>query len=142
MKKQTLAVVLIVFFAVCFVGLSIFFAARNISVSDKKWEYFETYKTQAEEYIKELPEITEKYGDTVSVKFDDSITYSESDPKSYFERCVELFNPLAPDSLEEFNENIDMIKFKATVNGDEYEITYEKNSSGEFFISSLTPIGD
>lgn len=142
MKNKALILVLAVVLVFVFIGLSVFFALRGIVAHNKQWAYFDVYRAQAEEYIKASPEITGKYGQNVSVEFDNSVTYSETEPKTYFERLPEIFNPQVPDTLEEFSKGIDMIQFKVQINGNAYEITFEKDDQGEFFVSGLTPSED
>jgi len=72
------------------------------------------------------------------LKFDNSVTYKESGKRGVFDRYIEVFAPRVPDTLEEFTNGIEMIMFKVKINGDLYEITFEKNSVGELVVSNLT----
>ena len=137
MKNKSLLFILLGIFVVCFIGGCIFFAQQGISAANKKQEYFDTYRADAEEYIKSDSEMLSKYGSNFSVKFDNSVTYKESGKRGFFDRYIEVFVPRVPDSLEEFTKGIDMIKFDVTINGDKYEITFEKNSAGELIVSNF-----
>ncbi len=138
MKKKKILFILLGVFAVCFIGSSIFFALQGISAANKKQEYFDAYRANAEEYIKSDSEMLSKYGSNFSVKFDNSVTYKESGERGFFDRYIEVFAPRVPDTLEEFTNGIEMIMFKVKINRDLYEITFEKNSVGELVVSNLT----
>ena len=140
MKRKTIILVLAGIFALIFIGSSIFFALQGVSAANKRQEYLDVYKLQAEEYIKSSTEITGKYGEDIPVKFDNSVTYSENKEKGLFDRYIEVFHPQVPDTLEKFSEGIDMIKFKVKINGDTYEITFEKNDQGKLFVSNLMAV--
>ncbi len=140
MKNKKLLFILIGIFAVCFVGASVFFALQGISAANKEQEYFDFYRTTAEEYIKSDSKMLSKYGDDISVKFDNSFTYSKSGERGFFDRYIEFFVPNVPDTLDEFTAGIDMIKFNVKIDGNVYEIVFEKNSIGELVVSSLTEI--
>ena len=137
MKNKKILFILLGIFAVCFILASIFFALQGISSANKKQEYFDVYRSIAEEHIKSDSEIINRYGDCVSVEFDSSVTYIKSGKRGFFDRYIELLAPRIPDTLEEFSDGIDMIKFEVKINGNEYEITFEKNSVGELIVSSL-----
>ena len=94
----------------------------------------------AEEYIKSDSGMLDKYGDDFSVEFDNSVTYSESGERGFFDRYIEVFVPNAPDTLEEFTDGIDMIEFNVRISGDEYEIIFEKNDLGELVVTNLLEI--
>ena len=139
-KKRNLIILIGVIAAICFFGTSVFFALQGFSAAEKRHAYFDVYKAQAEEYINTAPEILDKYGDRISIKFDKTVTYSENRDRGFFDRYLEIFSPQVPDTLEEFVETIDRIKFKVWINKDAYEITFEKNDSGELVVSSLTSL--
>lgn len=140
MKNKKLLFILLGVFAVCFIGASIFFAMQGISSTNKRQEYFDIYREKAEEYIKSDSEVLSKYGNNVSVEFDNSVTYRESEERGFFDRFIEVFAPRVPDSLEEFTEGIDMINFDVKINGDKYKITFEKNSTGELVVSTIAEV--
>ncbi len=140
MKNKKMLFILLGVFAVCFIAASIFFAQQGISAANKEQEYFDAYKTKAEEYIKSDSEVLSKYGNDISVEFDNSVTYRESGERGFFDRYIEVFAPRVPDTLEEFTKKIDMIKFNVKINGNEYEITFEKNSLGELGVTHLSEI--
>ena len=140
MKNKKFIFVLIGVLAVCFIGASIFFALQGISAENKRQEYFDVYRDMAEKYIKANSEMLNKYGDDISVEFDNSVTYSESGERGFFDRYIEVFVPNIPDTLEEFTDGIDMIKFNVKISGDEYEIIFEKNDFGELVVSNLSEI--
>ncbi len=140
MKNKKIIYVLIGVFAVCFIGASIFFALQGISATNKKQEYFDVYRTKAEEYIKSDSEMLDKYGDNISVRFDNSVAYSESGERSSFNKYIEVFMPKVPDTLEEFTKGMDMIKFNVKISGNEYEIIFEKNNLGELVVTNLSEI--
>ncbi len=140
MKNKKILFILIGVFSVCFVGASVFFAFQGISAANKEQEYFDAYREKAEEYIKSDLEVLSKYGNDISVEFDSSVTYRESGKRGVFDRYIEVFVPNVPDSLDEFTAGIDMIKFSVKINGNAYEIVFEKNSIGELVVSGLTEI--
>ena len=140
MKNKKLLFILLAVFAVCFIGASIFFALQGISAANKKQDYFDVYREKAEEYIKSDSEVLSKYGNDVSVEFDSSVTYSESGERGFFDRYIEVFVPNIPNTLEEFTDGIDMIKFNVKISGDEYEIIFEKNDLGELVVTNLLEI--
>ena len=140
MKNKKIIFVLIGVLVVCFIGASIFFAFQGISAENKRQEYFDVYRDMAEKYIKANSEMLNKYGDDISVEFDNSVTYSESGERGFFDRYIEVFVPNAPDTLEEFTDGIDMIKFNVKISGDEYEIIFEKNDLGELVVTNLSEI--
>ena len=102
MKNKKIIFVLIGALVVCFIGSSIFFALQGISAAKKRQEYFDVYRDMAEEYIKSDSGMLDKYGDDFSVEFDNSVTYSESGERGFFDRYIEVFVPNAPDTLDEF----------------------------------------
>ena len=140
MKNKKFIFVLIGILAVCFIGTSLFFALQGISASNKKLEYFDVYRNIAEEYIKSNSEMLNKYGDDISVNFDNTITYSESGERGFWDKYIEVFAPRVPDTLKEFTDGIDTINFNVKINGDKYEITFEKNSLGELVVANLSEI--
>jgi len=142
MKNKKIIVIFACVFVACFMSVSIFFSLQSISAHDKKMEYFDFYKSMAEEYIKSLSEICDKYGDDVEVDFDNTLSYSESGERGIFDRYIELFVPKVPATLEEFNAGIEMITFKAEINRDDYEIVFKKNESGELVVSSLSLLSE
>ena len=138
MKNKEFIFVLIGLLVVCFIGASIFFAFQGISAENKRQEYFDVYRDMAEKYIKANSEMLNKYGDDISVEFDNSVTYSESGERGFFDRYIEVFVPNIPDTLEEFTDGIDMIKFNVKISGDEYEIIFEKNDLGKLVVTKLS----
>ena len=140
MKNKKIIFVLIGALVVCFIGSSIFFALQGISAAKKRQEYFDVYRDMAEEYIKSDSGMLDKYGDDFSVEFDNSVTYSESGDRVFFDRYIEVFVPNAPDTLEEFTDGIDMIEFNVRISSDEYEIIFEKNDLGELVVTNLSEI--
>ena len=140
MKNKEFIFVLIGLLVVCFIGASIFFAFQGISAENKRQEYFDVYRDMAEKYIKANSEMLNKYGDDISVEFDNSVTYSESGERGFFDRYIEVFVPNVPDTLEEFTDGIDMIKFNVKISGDEYEIIFEKNDLGKLVVTNLSEI--
>ena len=140
MKNKKFIFVLIGVLVVCFIVASIFFAMQGISAENKRQEYFDAYRDMAEKYIKANSEMLNKYGDDISVEFDNSVTYSESGERGFFDRYIEVFVPNIPDTLEEFTDGIDMIKFNVKISGDEYEIIFEKNDLGKLVVTNLSEI--
>ena len=140
MKNKKIIFVLIGVLVVCFIGASIFFALQGISAENKRQEYFDVYRDMAEKYIKANSEMLNKYGDDISVEFDNSVTYSESGERGFFDRYIEVFVPNIPDTLEEFTDGIDMIKFNVKISKDEYEIIFEKNDLGKLVVTNLSEI--
>ena len=140
MKNKKFIFVLICVLVVCFIGASVFFALQGISAENKRQEYFDVYRDMAEKYIKANSEMLNKYGDDISVEFDNSVTYSESGGRGFFDRYIEVFVPNIPDTLEEFTDGIDMIKFNVKISKDEYEIIFEKNDLGKLVVTNLSEI--
>ena len=140
MTEPKFIFVLIGVLVVCFIGASFFFVLQGISAGNKRQEYFDVYRDMAEKYIKANSEMLNKYGDDISVEFDNSVTYSESGERGFFDRYIEVFVPNIPDTLEEFTDGIDMIKFNVKISGDEYEIIFEKNDLGKLVVTNLSEI--
>ena len=140
MKNKKLRFVLIGVLVVCFIGASIFFALQGVSAAIKIQEYFDVYRDMAEKHIKANSEMLNKYGEDISVEFDNSVTYSESGERGFFDKYIEVFVPNVPDTLEEFTDGIDMIKFNVKISGDEYEIIFEKNDFGKLVVTNLLEI--
>ena len=80
------------------------------------------------------------YGNDISVEFDNSVTYSESGERGFFDKYIEVFAPRTSNTLEEFTDRIDMIKFNVKISGNEYEIIFEKNDLGELVVTNLLEI--
>ena len=139
MKKQKSLFVLLGILAILLVGGAVFFSLRGVSAAHKRQEYFDVYRERAEAYIKSEPEIWSRYGNDVSVTFDGAVTYSESG-RGFFDKYIEVFAPRVPDTLEEFANGTELILFRVNINGDPYEITFEKNADGELAVSSLTEV--
>ena len=140
MKNKKFIFGLIGVLVICFIGASIFFALQGISAENKRQEYFDVYRDMAEKHIKANSEMLNKYGEDISVEFDNSVTYSESGERGFFDRYIEVFVPNIPDTLEEFTDGIDMIKFNVKISGDEYEIIFEKNDLGKLVVTNLSEI--
>ena len=119
---------------------SMFFVLQGFLATNKEHAYFDVYRAQAEEYIKSSPEILEKYQDGISVKFDNSVTYQRNTKRTLIDKFVYIFSPDVPETIEEFSANIKMIKFNTRINGDAYEVIFEKNDNGELYVSRLTPV--
>ena len=137
MKNQKLIFILIVVFVVLFISACFFFALQGLSAAYKKQEYFDFYRDKAEEYIKSDSEMLSEYGNDISVEFDNSVTYRESGKQGFFDRYIEVFVPSVPATLEEFTSEMEMIKFNVKINGDLYEITFEKTDNGELVVTGL-----
>ena len=137
MKNKKLMFILIGVFAVLFISASIFFVLQGLSAADKEQEYFDFYRDKAEEYIKSDSEMLNEYGNDISVEFDNSVTYRESGKRGFFDRYIEVFVPSVPATLEEFTSEMEMIKFNVKINGDLYEITFEKTDNGELVVTGL-----
>ena len=140
MKNKKLLFILLGVFAVCFIGASIFFVMQGVSAANKRQEYFDVYREKVAEYIKSDAVVLSTYGNDVSVEFESSVTYSESGERGFFDRYIEVFVPGVPDTVEEFTDGIDMIKFIVKISGDEYEIIFEKNDLGELMVTNLSKI--
>ena len=137
MKNQKLIFILIGVFVVLFISACFFFALQGLSAAYKKQEYFDFYRDKAEEYIKSDSEMLSEYGNDISVEFDKSVTYRESGKQGFFDRYIEVFVPSVPATLEEFTSEMEMIKFNVKINGDLYEITFEKTDNGELVVTGL-----
>ena len=137
MKNKKIMFILLGVFAVLFISASIFFALQGLSAAYKKQEYFDFYRDKAEEYIKSDSEMLSEYGNDISVEFDKSVTYRESGKQGFFDRYIEVFVPSVPATLEEFTSEMEMIKFNVKINGDLYEITFEKTDNGELVVTGL-----
>lgn len=138
MKKKVWLFILIGIVVFLQLGL----IARALVINSAEQRYFDVYRDQAEEYIKASPEMLDKYGADFAVRFDNSVTYSPGEKKDFFEDVADAFWPRLSHSLEEFSCGMDMIKFRVTVSGDAYEITFEKDGQGKFAVSSLTEAED
>ena len=113
---------------------------QGISAANKIQGYYDAYRDMAEEYIKANSEMLNKYGDDISVEFDNSVTYSRSGKRGFLDRYIEVFVPNVPDTLEEFTDGMDMIQFNVKISGKEYEIIFEKNDLGELVVTNLSEI--
>lgn len=140
MKKKIIFFVLIGILVAFFVGTSVFFVLQGMFAANKEQEYFNVYRAQAEEYIKSSPEILGKYRDGISVEFDNSVTYQRNTKQKLADKFVYIFSPDIPKTIEEFGANIKMLKLNAIINGDVYEVIFEKNDNGELCVSRLIPI--
>ena len=140
MKKKTLLFILIGVLATCLLAVSLFFVLQGVSAANKQNQYFDVYRARAEEYIKSSPEMIEKYGENITVEFDNSVTYSQSGERGFFDSVIEAFAPRVPDTLEEFEQGIDRIRFNVKVNKKAHEITFEKNDAGELVVSGLKAV--
>ncbi len=138
MKNKKLLFIILGVLVVCFVGATFFFVSQGILASNKEQKYVDFYRNEAEEYIKANSEMLNKYGDDFSVDFDNSVTYSLSEERGFFDRYIELFAPKVPDTIEEFTDGIDAIKFGFEIKRDKYEIIFEKNSDGELVVTNLS----
>ncbi len=139
MKKKTLLFVLLGIFATCFLGYCTFLGLQGTFAVEKANEYFDAYKSKAEDYIKSDPQIVSTFGEDISVEFADSWpAYSESGEKGPFDRYIKVFVPNIPKDLDEFTARMEMIQFDVKINGQPYQITFEKNSEGDLAVSSLT----
>ena len=140
MKNKKLLLIIIGVLVISFIGASVFFAWQGISAANKKQEYFEVYRDIAKKYIASDSEMLNKYGDDISVTFDNSVTYSKSGERGFWDSYIEIFAPRVPDTLEKFTDEIDMIKFNVRIRGDKYEIIFEKNTLGELVVTNLSEI--
>ena len=140
MKNKKFIFVLIGILVVCFIGAPVFFGLQGISAANKIQGYYDAYRDMAEEYIKANSEMLNKYGDDISVEFDNSVTYSRSGKRGFLDRYIEVFVPNVPDTLEEFTDGMDMIQFNVKISGNEYEIIFEKNDLGELVVTNLSEI--
>lgn len=138
--KKTIVFIIIGILVVSFLGATLYFTMRGLSVSDKMQEYLDVYRIKAEEYIKSAPEITDRYGETPRITFDDTITYKENakEGNRFLRAISEAFNPKAPADIDEFTASVSMIEFDVEINDDDYIITFEKNIQGELVVTSLT----
>ena len=139
MKNKKLLFILLGVLVICIIGVSLFCVIRGIMASNKWQEYCDVYRERAEEYIKSDAEILSKYGSNISVEFDDSVSYIESN-RGFFDRYIEVFAPKIPASVEEFAEGIELLSFDVEINNDDYEITFEKNGEGELVVSDLSEV--
>jgi len=136
MKRTVILITVIVVFGLCFVGTSISLTLRNIAATDKLMEYFDNYKAEAEAYILSSPEMQQLYGADMAVVIDESVRYTV-DEATDSNRYRNVFNPQAPESIEEFSAYVQTIEFDAKVNGDDYTITFTKDAQGKLLVSSL-----
>ena len=139
MKNKKLFFTLIGIASALMIIVSLFFVAQGLIAAQKEQRYFDVYRARAEEYIRSDPEIINKYGNDVSVRFDNSVTYIRSD-EGTFDIFLEVFAPQVPDTVEEFAAGLERIRFNVNIDRNEYEIVFEKNAQGELVVSSLSEV--
>ena len=138
--KTKILFVLVGIFAISFIAASIFFGIQGIWAAEKTDKHIDSYRVIAADYLRESPEILNKYGESPSIKFKSSYSYSGNEKSSFCDLFLSVFAPDVPDTLEAFSEGIKTITLTVFINGDEYEILFEKNDDGELVISSLTEV--
>ena len=90
-KKVIGVLILVGVLAVFFVGACIFFGLQGLSAAEQMRAYFNVYREKAEDYVRSDSAMLAKYGDDMTVVFDDMVTYSESGERGVLERYVEVF---------------------------------------------------
>lgn len=140
LKKKIVFFVLIGVLVAFFVGTSMFFVLQGMSAMNKEQGYFDVYRSQADDYIRSSPEMLKKYGNNICVEFDNSVTYQRNTKQKFFDKFLNVFPSNVPETIEEFSANIKTIKFNVEINGDEYEVIFEKNDNDELAVSKLIPL--
>ena len=139
-KKKKLLIIILAIVGPCFIALTLFSVFQGFSSAEKREEYFDVYRAKAVEYLTADEEMIGKYGEDFKVRFDTRVTYHEPDGAGFWGMVKALFISDVPDSIEEFNERVDMIEFKVYIADDAYEIKFEKNTHGELVVTSLTAV--
>lgn len=141
MKKQKWLIIIAAILFVCFVAATLFFVFRGIIEHEKEMQYIYEYRADAEEYIRASSEIADKYGDDITVKFSNTTRYSliNHERKTLADLFSQVFNPQAPDTIEEFSANIKDMEFDVEINGDEYTVILENDGNGALVVSRLMP---
>ena len=134
MKKRT--IILLVTLAAILTAATLFLALQGVLAANKRQGYFDAYGEQAIAYAKASPELREAYGEDFTVTLDGNIAFGEEGRRP-IDRYIEVFVPQVPDTIEEFAARTNYLKFSLFVNGDEYEIVFEKNDAGELAVSRL-----
>ena len=135
-KKKTLFICLGIFGTLS-LALTVFVISRGLYAGEVNDSYFDVYRAEAVEYINSSPEIAEKYGTSPRIKFDSEVHCISAKKRRPGDLIIYVFAPDIPDSIEEFNSGFKTIEFDLTINGDDYRIRFDKDDSGDFFVSSL-----
>ena len=136
-KKRKLLIIILAIVGPCFIALTLFSVFQGLSGAEKQQEYFDVYRAKAVEYLTADEDMISKYGEDFKVSFDTRVTYHEPDSAGFWGMVRALFISDVPDSIEEFNERVDMISFNVYISDDVYEIKFEKNTHGELVVTSL-----
>ncbi len=138
MKNKTLFGVLIAAAILLFIGCSLFVVLRGVAAAEQWERYVDVYRERATQYMTASPEMTERYGNEISVRFDSSYTYSLTEPQGFFDRYLEMFRPQPPESLVGFTASVKRLRFTLYVGGDAYEMGFEKDAQGELAVSGMS----
>ena len=137
MKKKVLLFVLLGILTTCFFAVLILSNLQGVIANEKEQAHFDVYREKAKTYIQSDPEMINRYGNAMTVKFVGSYTYKEIGERTFLDTLSDTFFPRVPDTIEAFTEKLEYITFTVEINGDLYKITFEKNSDGELAVSNL-----
>ena len=136
-KKKKLLIIILAIVGPCIIAMTFLSIFQGFSDAEKQQEYFDVYRAKAVEYLTADEDMISKYGEDFKVSFDTRVTYHEPDSAGFWGMVRALFTSDVPDSIEEFNERVDMISFNVYISDDVYEIKFEKNTHGELVVTSL-----
>lgn len=134
--KNKKNIILLICAAVLFVGLcaAAYISAliNNLAVDQRVGDYLEPYKNAAVEYVAANEEAITRFDqDTLSECTVDSVTYryATDQYKSF------LFFLKAPETADEFNDNIEYISVSVRINYNaECTVQFEKDETGKMII--------
>ncbi len=140
MKKKIWLFILAGILIISFMFVSVFFAFKGLYASKVRNNYFDVYKEIATEYILSDENMIDKHGKDFNVEFESTVQYQMSDdrPSGIKRMFLEVFAPDIPQTIDEFNSGIKTITFMFSVESTVYEITFEKNETGELSVSDIT----
>ena len=143
MKKNKRILIIVGVLAVVYFTVTIFFVFKNLTAHRNNDIYFAQYREKAAEYIQHSSDLPNKYENDIVIEFESTLSREEGYESSTtiknafanaFQRAFFKFNPK---SIEEFNAHYEMIGFRFTIGKDRYEIIFEKDDFGEFYVSEI-----
>ena len=97
----------------------------------KEREYADFYREAATEYVKNDPEMIERYGDDFDFELDYTFWFVQDDDDGAIAHLFQrLSGKYIPQSLEDFNRATKRIEFPFAVGEDRYRVILNKDESG------------
>lgn len=142
MKKNLPVLIPAGLLVLAFICLTLFCVSRSIYATQVTDSYFLLYRDRAVDYAETSPELLAKYGD-YTVRPDGGVSYRDTEVEEGLAWMFSyVFDPWVPADIEEFNACIEMMRFTLRVEGDRYAVTFEKDETGNFFISEMILLED